>query len=152
MEKSVGTLSIEANRYVIATVTCGVAHGRTERLSLDRTIMGNGFYEGSVWNEVPDSILLKIFSFLESSELVSVSSLSRQWLRVSRDKLLWRNRLVIDFKLNTRQHSNVQVDLSTLDSGLEDYQRLIYETPKIKCQTLREHKDEASQLERHVKI
>ncbi|KAM4808358.1 S-phase kinase-associated protein 2-like [Rhinophrynus dorsalis] len=43
------------------------------------------------WNELPDELLLSIFSYLHLTDLLKVSRVCKRWHRLSTDESLWQN-------------------------------------------------------------
>ncbi|KAL5004253.1 hypothetical protein ScPMuIL_017709 [Solemya velum] len=87
------------------------------------------------WQEMPDSILLYIFSFLEHSDLGQVVLTCKTWCRVTYDEHLWRDLVKKRWKLKG--------DLtSSEDSWRAEYKRLHYHLPVICSQELEAHTDE----------
>jgi len=114
--------------------------------------MGNGFAEGCVWLQLPDSLLLRIFQYLERIELGQASIVCAQWHRVSRDEWLWTRLLLNDFSLPTDERDEHGVSAFELwrrrtvvalsRSAYSEYKRLVWSTPQILVQQLCEHTDE----------
>ena len=93
--------------------------------------------ENNRWVEIPDSLLLHIFSFLAPKEVVQAGTVCKKWYRIALDELLWKNILKSTFGVDRKS------SLSPLSkSWASEYQRLECQTPVIQTQILTEHSDE----------
>ncbi|XP_045216701.2 F-box/WD repeat-containing protein 5-like isoform X2 [Mercenaria mercenaria] len=90
----------------------------------------------SIWQDIPDSILLHIFSFLDVPNLGHVAQSCKTWNRVSLDESLWKDLL----------HSEIHVTCGQLAqrkrSWREEVKRVKYHVPTVLTETLTEHTDE----------
>ncbi|GFN77599.1 F-box/WD repeat-containing protein 5 [Plakobranchus ocellatus] len=87
--------------------------------------------------DLPDSILLHIFSYLPFSSICQVSQVCHRWNQIASDELLWRSVFLRHYKL----------PLSTTFpekavSWRSEFKRLFYHTPAVLVEELKEHKDE----------
>ena len=53
----------------------------------------------SDWANLPENLLIKIFSLVSAREILNCSECCRRWHYVSRDTLLWRSKFREDFKV-----------------------------------------------------
>ncbi|KAH3836636.1 F-box/WD repeat-containing protein 5-like [Dreissena polymorpha] len=90
----------------------------------------------SCWQDIPDSLLLYIFSFLDVEHLGKVGSVCRTWQRIALDETLWRRLF----------YSILNVSPQPLAPGKsswrEEVKRIQYETPLTLTETLTDHTDE----------
>ncbi|XP_061163552.1 F-box/WD repeat-containing protein 5-like [Saccostrea echinata] len=90
----------------------------------------------SMWTDIPESLLLHIFSYLEANHLISVSQTCKIWCRVAYDESLWR-------ALLWRTWDIYGVTLPPgRDSWYLEYRRLHYNCPVILTEVLKDHSDE----------
>lgn len=90
----------------------------------------------SLWTDIPESLLLQIFSYLEATSLVAVTQTCKVWCRVAYDESLWK-------ALLWRRWSICGVELPPgRDSWYQEYRRLFYHCPVILSETLMDHSDE----------
>ena len=54
----------------------------------------------SMWLCLPDSLVLQIFTYLSSTELLGAAQSCKAWLRISRDELLWKALLYEEWKID----------------------------------------------------
>lgn len=90
----------------------------------------------SLWTDIPESLLLQIFSYLEATSLVAVTQTCKVWCRVAYDEslwkaLLWQRWCISGVRLPPGRHSWYQ-----------EYRRLFYHCPVILSETLTDHSDE----------
>ncbi|GLH08287.1 Uncharacterized protein GBIM_13548 [Gryllus bimaculatus] len=90
--------------------------------------------DDSVWNYVPDSILLHIFQYLSSRELLDVGLTCKAWRRVSLDEFLWKDLLYSNFKIDPSV--GIAPDKT---SWLHEYKRLTYHIPIVQTENLKDH-------------
>ncbi|XP_022329396.1 F-box/WD repeat-containing protein 5-like isoform X2 [Crassostrea virginica] len=86
------------------------------------------------WGKLTDPILLDVFSYLDSHDLITAAQICKNWYRVSQDETLWR-RLVFK-RLGCSYSCPVDATWKT------ELKRLIYHVPVQLHQTCEEHKDE----------
>ncbi|KAL4227259.1 F-box/WD repeat-containing protein 5 [Mactra antiquata] len=90
----------------------------------------------SIWQDIPDSILLHVFSFLEVPDLGHVAQTCKTWHRVSLDESLWKVLL----------HSKLDVNNVPLADGkvtwYEEVKRVYHHVPTLLTEILTEHTDE----------
>nr|CAD7426632.1 unnamed protein product [Timema monikensis] len=88
----------------------------------------------SSWTYAPDSVLLHIFQFLSPKELLNAGLVCSSWCRLSYDQLLWKHLLYRNFSIDP------SVGISPgHTSWVREYQRLVYHTPLIQTEVLRDH-------------
>nr|CAD7574291.1 unnamed protein product [Timema californicum] len=88
----------------------------------------------SSWMYAPDSVLLHIFQFLSPKELLNAGLVCSSWCRLSYDQLLWKHLLYRNFSIDP------SVGISPgHTSWVREYQRLVYHTPLIQTEVLRDH-------------
>nr|CAD7593404.1 unnamed protein product [Timema genevievae] len=88
----------------------------------------------SNWTYAPDSVLLHIFQFLSPKELLNAGLVCSSWCRLSYDQLLWKHLLYRNFSIDP------SVSISPgHTSWVREYQRLVYHTPLIQTEVLRDH-------------
>lgn len=90
----------------------------------------------SLWTDIPESLLLQIFSYLEATSLVAATQTCKVWCRVAYDEslwkaLLWRRWSICGGRLPPGR-----------DSWYQEYKRLFYHCPVVLSETLTEHSDE----------
>lgn len=89
----------------------------------------------ALFQQLPDSILLHVFSFLDGASLVRTSSVCQQWYDVAYDEVLWRN--LVHQKI--QKHAPLPTDKH---SWREEYKRLAYHIPSYLSQDVAGHEDE----------
>ncbi|XP_052701556.1 F-box/WD repeat-containing protein 5-like [Crassostrea angulata] len=89
----------------------------------------------ALFQQLPDSILLHVFSFLDGASLVRTSSVCQQWYDVAYDEVLWRN--LVHQKI--QKHAPLPTDKH---SWREEYKRLAYHIPSYLSQDVAGHDDE----------
>lgn len=89
----------------------------------------------ALFQQLPDSILLHVFSFLDGPSLIRASSVCQQWYDVAYDEVLWRN--LVHQKI--QKHAPLPVDKH---SWREEYKRLTYHIPSDLTQDVAGHEDE----------
>lgn len=90
----------------------------------------------SLWTDIPESLLLQIFSYLEATSLVAVTQTCKVWCRVAYDESLWKALLWQRWSI-----SGVRLPPGR-DSWYQEYRRLFYHCPVILSETLTDHSDE----------
>uniref|UniRef100_T1JEH6 F-box domain-containing protein n=1 Tax=Strigamia maritima TaxID=126957 RepID=T1JEH6_STRMM len=88
----------------------------------------------SLWQLLPDSVLLYIFTYLDSKEVINCGQTCKTWNRVSYDEFLWRDMFYKDWKIpigTSRKPDKM--------SWFDEYKRLKYHTPMIATEILYEH-------------
>ncbi|XP_066293861.1 F-box/WD repeat-containing protein 5-like [Branchiostoma lanceolatum] len=93
--------------------------------------------EVDLWLSLPDSILLHVFSFLNSKEVAKAGITSKKWHRVSQDDLLWKDLLYSEFSVS-RTIPMAPFKLS----WWSEFRRLHYFSPVALTETLKEHTDQ----------
>lgn len=91
----------------------------------------------SVWENIPDSITLHVFSFLPAACLLQAGKVCRCWNRVTRDELLWRDLFYRHWKIDR----NISMAPGR-SSWLQEYKRLYYHTPAVESEVIRQHADQ----------
>nr|XP_034323038.1 F-box/WD repeat-containing protein 5 [Crassostrea gigas] len=89
----------------------------------------------ALFQQLPDSVLLHLFSFLDGPSLVRASSVCQQWYDVAYDDVLWRN--LVHQKI--QKHAPLPADKH---SWREEYKRLAYHIPSYLGQDVAGHEDE----------
>ncbi|XP_019643356.1 PREDICTED: F-box/WD repeat-containing protein 5-like isoform X1 [Branchiostoma belcheri] len=93
--------------------------------------------EVDLWLSLPDSILLHVFSFLNSKEVAKAGITSKKWHRVSQDDLLWKDLLYSEFSVS---RTIPMAPLKT--SWRSEFRRLHFLSPVALTETLKEHTDQ----------
>ncbi|XP_070493980.1 F-box/WD repeat-containing protein 5-like [Chironomus tepperi] len=91
-------------------------------------------FETSDWANLPENVLIKIFSLLSAREILNCSECCRRWHYVSRDTLLWRSKFREDFKVER----GIKLKPNT-DNWYNEYKRLVDNVPLILTEVLTEH-------------
>ncbi|RXG67922.1 F-box/WD repeat-containing protein 5 [Armadillidium vulgare] len=86
------------------------------------------------WVTLPDSILLKIFSYLNVAHISVISLVCSSWYRVAQDEFLWKLFFLQDFQINKKKKL-----APGKTSWISEYRRLIEEIPLVECECLEEH-------------
>ncbi|XP_061172307.1 uncharacterized protein LOC133181746 [Saccostrea echinata] len=89
----------------------------------------------SLFQQLPDSVLLHIFSFLDGVTLTTASSVCVQWNRVASDEVLWRDLVKGIIKKNVSLAQGK-------GSWKREYKRLLYHAPTELSQEVAGHTDE----------
>lgn len=89
----------------------------------------------ALFQQLPDSVLLHLFSFLDGPSLIRASSVCQQWYDVAYDEVLWRN--LVHQKI--QKHAPLPTDKH---SWREEYKRLAYHIPSYLSQDVAGHEDE----------
>ncbi|XP_062591290.1 F-box/WD repeat-containing protein 5-like [Saccostrea cucullata] len=89
----------------------------------------------SLFQQLPDSVLLHIFSFLDGVTLTIASSACVQWNRVASDEVLWRDLVTRVIKKNAPLAQDKI-------SWRGEYKRLLYHVPTELSQEVTGHTDE----------
>nr|XP_034323036.1 uncharacterized protein LOC105327008 isoform X2 [Crassostrea gigas] len=84
--------------------------------------------------QLPDSVLLHAFSFLDGPSLVRASSVCQQWYKVANDEVLWQN--LVHQKI--QKHAPLPADKH---SWREEYKRLAYHIPSCLAQDVAGHEN-----------
>ena len=91
-----------------------------------------------IWTDLPDNLLLHIFGFLTPKEIALAGEVCRDWLRISKDEMLWK-RLFHDTLFGSSRN-NVESPRSS--SWFEEFKWIHLNTPLVEGQVLQEHTDE----------
>ncbi|XP_053381354.1 uncharacterized protein LOC123524702 isoform X2 [Mercenaria mercenaria] len=94
-------------------------------------------YTFPCWRTLPDHILLHIFSFLEASTLAKAGLVCKAWLRVGFDELLWKDLFY--------RHWGISRSIPMAPgkySWIQEYKRLLYHTPSVESEVLKQHADQ----------
>lgn len=87
--------------------------------------------------DLPDSLLLEVFSFLSAEQLGNVSRTCFRFCRVVRDDLLWKDLFYRHYKIPAAV---------TMHPGAttwrEEYVRLHDQSPAVLCEEVKKHKDQ----------
>lgn len=89
------------------------------------------------WKTLPDHILLHIFSFLGASALAKAGLICKGWLRVAFDELLWKDLFY--------RHWGISRSIPMAPgkySWVQEYKRLLYHTPSVESEVLKQHADQ----------
>ncbi|KAI5742484.1 hypothetical protein M8J77_007716 [Diaphorina citri] len=89
---------------------------------------------GGSWDNVTDTILLHMFQYLSTRDLLAAGRTCKLWNRVSYDEFLWRDLFYRDF--------NVKCQVGIMPgkkSWYEEYKRLDYHTPIVETEVLTQH-------------
>ncbi|KAB7505563.1 F-box/WD repeat-containing protein 5 [Armadillidium nasatum] len=86
------------------------------------------------WVTLPDSILLKIFSYLNVAHISVISLVCSSWYRVAQDEFLWKRFFLEDFQISKKKKL-----APGKTSWIAEYRRLIEEIPLVECECLEEH-------------
>ncbi|WAR30958.1 FBXW5-like protein [Mya arenaria] len=78
------------------------------------------------WKSLPEHILLQIFSYLTAQDLAQAGLVCKVWLRVAFDELLWKDLFY--------RHWGVSRSI--------EYKRLLYHTPSVESEVLKQHTDQ----------
>lgn len=89
-----------------------------------------------IWQELPDSLLLHIFSFLEAGQLLHASETCKIWNRVSNDESLWKGLLSRKYDVTAKVLPEGKLQWKS------EYKRLYFHSPIILSETLTDHTDE----------
>lgn len=92
---------------------------------------------GHIWQELPDNLLLQIFSFLKASDLVRAAQACHSWYRVVFDESIWKDLVCREFGI--QRHCKVAPGKL---SWREEYKRLFYNSPVVESEVLTNHLDE----------
>lgn len=93
------------------------------------------------WTELPDNLLLDIFSFLSPKEALNAGQVCRNWYRLSKDEMLWKS--LLQETLFPDRTKKIKLKLpKSASSWLKEFQRIHYKTPFVESQILEEHTDE----------
>eukprot|EP00105_Crassostrea_gigas_P010331 XP_011425571.2 PREDICTED: uncharacterized protein LOC105327008 [Crassostrea gigas] len=84
--------------------------------------------------QLPNSVLLHAFSFLDGPSLVRASSVCQQWYKVANDEVLWQN--LVHQKI--QKHAPLPADKH---SWREEYKRLAYHIPSCLAQDVAGHEN-----------
>lgn len=87
-----------------------------------------------VWELMPDSLLLYIFSHLSAKDLLRARKVCKAWHRVASDEMLWKNIFQKDWKID----KNIPIAPGKT-SWLSEYKRLKHHTPILETENLTEH-------------
>ena len=93
----------------------------------------------SVWAQAPDDILLKIFSFLPTKDLLNVTQCCDKWYRVANDDLLWKQKVLAILPKQNCYNIPAFYDHMTWK---QIFEYLYYHTPTVESEVLSEHEDE----------
>ena len=93
--------------------------------------------ERSVWDALPDSLLLEVLLFLSPKDLLVTSAVCVRWYITSRDEILWKQLFARTFN-DGRKAEIPEFSVSWFD----EFRRLYSETPLVETQILTEHDDE----------
>jgi len=90
------------------------------------------------WENVPEPILVRVLSYVTVADIANSALVCQRWCEICKENSLWRGLL-------KRRFGIVQPGLKVRCRGLswkEEYRRLVYLTPVVCSQTLRDHRDE----------
>lgn len=93
----------------------------------------------NIWTNLPDSLLLHIFCFLSPNEVLLAGEVCRNWLRLSKDEMLWK--CLLQQTLFNGKRDNIELPMKS-SSWFSEFQRLHQNTPLVEGQVLKEHTDE----------
>ncbi|KAH3708749.1 uncharacterized protein LOC127858078 [Dreissena polymorpha] len=89
------------------------------------------------WQSLPDHVLLQIFSYLTASDLAKTGLVCKGWLRVAFDELLWKDLFY--------RHWGISRSIAMAPgkySWIQEYKRLLYHTPSVESEVLKQHADQ----------
>lgn len=89
------------------------------------------------WANVPEDVLLYIFSFLEPAKLSQIALVCKTWNGLTIDEHLWKYMCVKHYKLQSMPQLS-----AGQSSWRQEYKRLYYHSPCIESEALLEHTDE----------
>ena len=93
----------------------------------------------NLWNDLPDSLLLRIFGLLTSSkDVLRASQVCQNWYRISRDESLWKHLLQGQSCFTFQGNSGVLRP----PSWFEEFKWIYLNTPVLESQVLKLHTDE----------
>jgi len=90
------------------------------------------------WDQLPEPLLVAIFNQLTAAEALACGQVCSHWLTASRDGPLWKRLLCRDFALKFPSPSLREDAVSWLD----EYKRLVDDTPSVLATVLHGHTDE----------
>lgn len=93
------------------------------------------------WTELPDNLLLDIFSLLSPKEVLNAGQVCRNWHRLSKDEILWKSLLQETLYPDLDKWIKLKLPKSA-SSWFGEFQRIHYKTPFVESQVLGEHTDE----------
>jgi len=94
------------------------------------------------WQELPDSLFLHIFEFLQPRDILVASQVCKKWYRNATDELLWK-KLFMEYFLGSNSWTRGGKLIAPLTcSWLLEFQRLYLQTPIVESQILTDHQDE----------
>ncbi|KAL4219185.1 F-box/WD repeat-containing protein 5 [Mactra antiquata] len=89
------------------------------------------------WRTLPDHFLLHIFSYLDASSLAKVGLVCKGWLRVAFDELLWKDLFYRHWRISRK------IPMAPGKySWIQEYKRLLYHTPSVESEVLKQHADQ----------
>lgn len=89
------------------------------------------------WTTLPDALTIHIFSFLGASSLYNASLVCKSWFSVAFDELLWKELFYRRWGISRT------VPLAPgKQSWVQEYKRLLYHTPFVESEVIKEHTDE----------
>lgn len=89
------------------------------------------------WRNLVDHVLLHIFSFLQADSLVKAGLVCKTWLQVAFDELLWKDLFY--------RHYGIPRSIPMAPnkySWIQEYKRLLYHTPSVESEVLKQHTDQ----------
>ncbi|ELU06661.1 hypothetical protein CAPTEDRAFT_220138 [Capitella teleta] len=89
------------------------------------------------WELLPDDLIFLIFNHLPACVLIKASEVCKRWHRIAQDEFLWRDLLILDWKVppNTRLPLKV-------GSWRQEYKRLFFHAPLVESEVLDDHSDQ----------
>ncbi|XP_029635663.1 F-box/WD repeat-containing protein 5 [Octopus sinensis] len=89
------------------------------------------------WDLLPEHLLLHIFCYLSAQSVLNCSQMCTKWLRIAYDELLWKKLFYAEWNINR------DVAMSPgKKSWMEEYKRLLYHTPSVESEVLKQHNDQ----------
>lgn len=84
---------------------------------------------GSIWQQLPDSILLNVFTYLLPRELLDSALVCKMWCRVATDDYLWKDLLYSVWKID-RSIARAPGK----HTWMAEFKRLYNHTPKVQSE------------------
>ena len=103
------------------------------------SLSDDGSQAKTIWAELPDNLLWRIFCFLSPKEAIIAGEVCRNWHRLSKDEMLWK--FLLQLTLNTDRSNKIKLPNSS-SSWFAEFQRIHAKTPFVESQVIKEHTDE----------
>lgn len=92
--------------------------------------------ESNIWEDIPDTLLLEIFQYLDFQPLLRCSAVCKIWQRVALDESLWKKLVRCKWNIKNRELSPGK------ELWYNEFKRFYYHTPVIESEVLTQHTDE----------